>query len=38
MWLLIFFGGLIIGGCFGVLVMGVFCGAGVSECKPRPKR
>ena len=35
--LLVFFGGLIIGGSFGALVMGVFCGAKFNECRPRPK-
>lgn len=34
MWIWIFIGGLVLGGCFGALVMGVFCGAGVNECKP----
>lgn len=38
MWILIFIGGLIIGGCFGVLVMGVFIGARVNECRPRAGR
>jgi hypothetical protein len=38
MWLLIFIGGLIIGGSFGVLIMGVFIGAGVGECRPRPQK
>jgi len=37
MWLVIFFTGLIIGSCFGVLVIGVFIGAGVGECKPRAR-
>ena len=37
MWLAIFFAGLIIGGCFGALLMGVFCGAKVNECRPRAR-
>lgn len=37
MWIWIFIGGLIIGGSFGALVMGVFCGVRVNECRPRPK-
>ena len=35
MWLLL--AGMVIGGCFGVLVMGVFIGARVNECRPRAK-
>lgn len=37
MWIWIFLAGLIIGGTFGVLVMGVFIGARVNECRPRAK-
>lgn len=34
MWLIIFISGLIIGGSFGALIMGVIAG-GVQECHPR---
>ena len=36
MWIMImiFFGGMVVGACVGVLVMGVFCGAKVNDAMP----